>query len=66
MGINPLSRKRTSSSSHKVRVVLSSKKEKKIIKAEKVVMLTKQIKQETKMIIAAMSIRQIALLSLQT
>jgi len=50
-----------------VRVVLIHKKEKrKIIKAEKVVMLTKQIKQETKIIIAAMPIRQIALLSLQT
>jgi len=66
MRINPLSEKRTSSSSHKVRVVLSSKRGKrKITKAEKIIMLIKQIKQETRITIAAMSIRQIVLLSLQ-
>jgi len=66
--INSLSRKRTpsSNSSYKVRVLLSNKGEKrKVTKAKNIVILTKQIKQEIRIIIAVMSIRWIILLSLQ-
>jgi len=68
MGISSLSGKRTpsSSSSYKVRVFLSSKGEKrKVTKAKRMVILTKQMKQEIRIIITAMSIRWIILLPLQ-
>ena len=59
IGINFLSGKRTlSSSSYKVRVLLSSKRKKRrITKIENVVMLTNQIKQEIRIIIKVTFIR---------
>ena len=65
MEINPLSRKKTHSSSTykdsnscKVRVLLSSKREKRrIAKVEKIVTFIKQIKQETRITMAVMFIR---------
>jgi len=62
MGINHLSEKRTLSSSvhknnnsHRMRVFLSSRR--KITEVKKIVISTKQMKQETKIIIVAMFIR---------
>ena len=66
--INYLSRKKTpsSSSSCKVRVLLSSKRGKRrVTKIKKVVMLTKQIKQETRIIMVVIFTRWTVLLFLQ-
>jgi len=55
-----------SSSSCRIRVLLSSKRKKRrITKVKRVAIPTKQKKQETRMTIAATSIRQIVLLPLQ-
>jgi len=81
IGIDHLSRKRTlsssayksnssniykSSSSYRIRVLLSRKRGKRrITKVKRVAIPTKQKKQETRMTMAAISIRYIVLLPLQ-
>jgi len=66
MGINSLSRKKTSSSNSSCeKALLSSKKRKrKITEIKKVAMLIKQIKSKTRIMTAVTSTRQIILLSL--